>query len=252
LFLPVSLTVLPVQYDSESDTEKEHYQRLCIHRLRCIANPFFSLAAYILVIFPSCSITLRDMRLLIAYLAISSIISAWMYLTTSATKKPMFHAVHVAYAFCTCLLWMYLICNELVSVLSTLGYLLGISESTMGVLVLAIGNSLGDLAANLSVCRRGSMDVALSAVLMSPIQNSLLTMGISLAIAVSFTEDHNIPLDLWNGIILTPIIGSILSVSTCLALACYAYKYSVPRFFGALLIGIFVIHVPLMIYFGFS
>jgi len=57
--------------------------------------------------------------------------------------------------------------------------LLGISDAILGLTVFAVGNSLGDLVADITVARLGYPVMALSACFGGPMMNILLGIGIS-------------------------------------------------------------------------
>lgn len=250
IFLPISLTVLPMNYDDLGTiaTQKiRHTYRL--NRLRCVLNPFFSIPAYVVII--SQSWWTEYYFMWGVYLLVALSLASIFYITTSDVEKPRFFGIHVFYTFCTCLLWMYLVCNELISCLSAVGSILRIQSSTMGVLVLAIGNSFGDLAANLNIARRGNLDMSLSAVFTAPIQNILLTMGVSFAIATAKQPGRCIELSLLTKTIITPIVINMYAIILCILVGSLVSDCKVPRIFGLILIGIFVVQVPFVVLFGF-
>ncbi|KAL6966610.1 hypothetical protein U1Q18_032392 [Sarracenia purpurea var. burkii] len=103
----------------------------------------------------------------------------------------------LAGGFLMSITWTYILAEELVSFLVSLGLVLGISPSILGLTVLAWGNSLGDLVANVSMARCGGggggggdgsgggddgvgVQVAISACYAGPIFNTVVGLGLSL------------------------------------------------------------------------
>ncbi|XVE90233.1 hypothetical protein DITRI_Ditri20bG0062600 [Diplodiscus trichospermus] len=106
------------------------------------------------------------------------------YLTTeksSPPKKCLFP--WLAGGFLMSVIWSYIIAQELVGLLTSLGYILGISHATLGLTVLAWGNSVGDLITNLTMALHGGAQgaqVAISGCYAGPIFNILFGLGLSL------------------------------------------------------------------------
>jgi sodium/potassium/calcium exchanger 6 len=74
--------------------------------------------------------------------------------------------------------WIASVATEVVSLLKTIGVILNISDSLLGLTVFAVGNSLGDLVADITVARLGYPVMALSACFGGPMLNILLGIGL--------------------------------------------------------------------------
>ncbi|KAL2834506.1 Sodium/calcium exchanger protein-domain-containing protein [Aspergillus cavernicola] len=80
--------------------------------------------------------------------------------------------------FVVAIVWIATIATEVVNLLKTIGVILNISDSLLGLTVFAVGNSLGDLVANITVARLGYPVMALSACFGGPMLNILLGIGL--------------------------------------------------------------------------
>ncbi|KAF2090809.1 hypothetical protein K490DRAFT_71134 [Saccharata proteae CBS 121410] len=99
--------------------------------------------------------------------------------TTTPSRPPKWHPLLCFAGFLVSIAWISSIAGEVVGVLKTLGAILNISDAILGLTVFAVGNSLGDLVADITVARLGFPVMALSACFGGPMLNILLGVGIS-------------------------------------------------------------------------
>jgi len=109
----------------------------------------------------------------------SLIILAFVFITTSSDRVPRFRVLLCFAGFIVSIAWISTIANEVVGVLKAIGVILGISDAILGLTIFAVGNSLGDLVADITVARLGHPVMALSACFGGPMLNILLGVGLS-------------------------------------------------------------------------
>ncbi|PSR81691.1 Sodium/calcium exchanger protein-domain-containing protein [Coniella lustricola] len=108
----------------------------------------------------------------------SLIVLALLLLTTSPATKPKYHFLFCFFGFVIAVAWISTIAEEVVGVLKAVGVILGMSEAILGLTVFAVGNSVGDLVADITVARLGYPVMALSACFGGPMLNILLGIGL--------------------------------------------------------------------------
>jgi len=90
--------------------------------------------------------------------------------------------------FIVAVIWIMAIADEVVSVLQTFGLIFGLSDAIIGLTIFAVGNSLADLVANMSVATFAPM-MGFSACFGGPMLNILLGVGISGSYVISQTAE---------------------------------------------------------------
>ena len=99
--------------------------------------------------------------------------------TTTPDKPPKYRPLFCFLGFIVAIAWISTIAGEVVGVLKAFGVILGISDAILGLTIFAVGNSLGDLVADITVAKLGYPVMALSACFGGPMLNILLGIGLS-------------------------------------------------------------------------
>ncbi|KAK3712609.1 hypothetical protein LTR37_009052 [Vermiconidia calcicola] len=113
-------------------------------------------------------------------LLISLILLVGLLLTSTTTHKPRPYRYILSLAgFVVSISWISTIAAQVVGALKALAVILNMSHAIMGLTIFAVGNSLGDLVADVTVARLGYPVMALSACFGGPMLNILLGIGLS-------------------------------------------------------------------------
>ncbi|GAB7343984.1 hypothetical protein MBLNU457_1917t1 [Dothideomycetes sp. NU457] len=117
--------------------------------------------------------------ILIALLT-STVLLIPLLATTTPTYRPrIYETILSLLGFAVSIAWISTIASQVVAVLKTLAVILNMSHAILGLTVFAVGNSLGDLVADITVARLGYPVMALSACFGGPMLNILLGIGLS-------------------------------------------------------------------------
>eukprot|EP00899_Mesostigma_viride_P009406 jgi/Mesvir1/18467/Mv14318-RA.1 len=169
----------------------------------------------------------------------SLILAVSLFVTTSSGAPPPHgRAPMVAGAFVMSIMWISTIANELLGCLNALGIIVGVSPSVLGVTVLAWGNSIGDLVADVAIARAGLPAMALSGCYAGPLFNMMVGLGLALTIKTimifpapyKLHRHPNIPVAF--GFLFASLVGSLTVVSLC--------QFRMTRAWGACLIAMYL------------
>ncbi|KAK2855552.1 hypothetical protein FQN49_005078 [Arthroderma sp. PD_2] len=114
-------------------------------------------------------------------LLVSCVFTAILLLATkrSSDQLPKPLRPFVAFlGFAVAIAWVSTLATEVVALLKLFGVILNISDSLLGLTIFAVGNSLGDLVANVTIARLGYPVMALSACFGGPMLNILIGIGV--------------------------------------------------------------------------
>ncbi|KAI0021485.1 hypothetical protein F4780DRAFT_737586 [Xylariomycetidae sp. FL0641] len=117
-------------------------------------------------------------RSMLLSLVFSLVLLVILLVTTSPDRRPKYHFLCCFLGFCISIAWISTIAGEVVGVMKAFGVILDISEAILGLTVFAVGNSVGDLVADITMARLGYPIMALSACFGGPLLNILLGIGL--------------------------------------------------------------------------
>ncbi|XAR60241.1 hypothetical protein NMG60_11033517 [Bertholletia excelsa] len=136
--------------------------------------------------------------------------------TTDSTSPPRKCLVAwYAVGFLMSITWTYIVAEELVSLLVSLGLILGISPSILGLTVLSWGTSLGDLVADVTLATGNDIDefqIAMSGCFAGPIFNTVASLGLSLCLASwkVYPNSYEMPTDSSVYVTMGFLVGGLL------------------------------------------
>ena len=156
----------------------------------------------------------------------------------------MYLVVLVLEGFVISVLWISAIANELVSLLNAIGLMLNISPVILGLTILAWGNSLGDIVADVSLAVQGYSQMAMGGVFASPMFNMLIGMGSALTISCAKTGTTDLGKDTAN-INLTFIFLVISLISSIISVP--SMKYRISKGYGIYLYCLYGVYLVLNI-----
>ncbi|KAL7833864.1 hypothetical protein AOLI_G00288240 [Acnodon oligacanthus] len=105
-------------------------------------------------------------------------LSGIVFCTTTNEHPPRYHFLFSLLGFVVSALWISTVASEVVSVLHLLGVILRLSNTVLGLTLLAWGNSIGDCFADITIARQGYPRMAISACFGGIIFNMLFGVGL--------------------------------------------------------------------------
>lgn len=117
-------------------------------------------------------------RLVLGSLVFSLVMLLILLATTTPDREPKYRSVFCFLGFLVAIAWISTIANEVVGVLKAFGVVTGMSDAILGLTIFAMGNSVGDWVADVTVAKLGFPVMALSACFGGPMLNILLGIGL--------------------------------------------------------------------------
>jgi solute carrier family 24 (sodium/potassium/calcium exchanger), member 6 len=174
--LPISFD--PTLVNSDNDISKAKDWNRWLVCLQLFTAPLFT----VMIIWANLDDD-HNMRSLLWFILCSLLFSLiclfTLLATTTPDQPPKYRSLLCFLGFAVAIAWISTIANEVVGVLKAFGVILGISDAILGLTIFAVGNSLGDLVADITVAKLGYPVMALSACFGGPMLNILLGIGVS-------------------------------------------------------------------------
>lgn len=155
------------------------------------------------------------------------------------------------YGFIVAATWIDWIADHLVALLEFLGIVCRIPGSIMGLTILAWGNSMGDLSANMTMARKGLANMAMTACFAGPVFNVLigLSFGFSSLTAQTGISEHAVTL---SPSIITGFVFIMVNTVFLIVVGTVVNKGRIPKEYGYVILGLYLIYVILSVLLQFS
>ncbi|KAJ3604187.1 hypothetical protein NHX12_028928 [Muraenolepis orangiensis] len=142
------------------------------------------------------------------------LLSSVMFCTTKNDCPPSYHSLLSLLGFVVSATVISAVASEVVSLLHMLGVVLRLSNTVLGLTLLAWGNSIGDFFADITIARQGYPRMAISACFGGIIFNMLFGVGLGCLVQMFHTQTD---VQLETGGLLTWILAGSLGLSLVLS-----------------------------------
>ncbi len=146
--------------------------------------------------------------------------------------------------------WIDTIADLLVSLLTLLGVICRIPGSIMGLTVLAWGNSMGDLSANMTMAKKGLANMAITACFAGPVFNILIGLGGGFSKLNAYTGQDEAEVNMSP----TIAVGFIFLAFNCILVLFSGIVWNrgqIPKEYGYIALTLYVIYVILSVWLQF-
>ena len=160
---------------------------------------------------------------------------------------PIGAALVAVYGFGITAMWIDVVASEIVGILHFLGVLASIDPAVLGVTVLAWGNSLTDLVANMSMAGKSTKgtSMAMTACFAGPLFNMLIGLGAGFWALLADTKQTWTAVG-FNGVV---AVGCAFSIVNCLVIVITALRsrQRLPGEFGWVMLGWYGVYMMVVL-----
>ncbi|XP_029142474.1 mitochondrial sodium/calcium exchanger protein [Protobothrops mucrosquamatus] len=119
---------------------------------------------------------------------VGATLAALLFCTTRNEEPPRCHFLFAFLGFFISAMWINAAATEVVNILQTLGIIFRLSNTVLGLTLLAWGNSIGDMFSDLTMARQGYPRMAFSACFGGIIFNMLVGVGLGCLLQMSSSK----------------------------------------------------------------
>ncbi|KAJ4967943.1 hypothetical protein NE237_014644 [Protea cynaroides] len=147
----------------------------------------------------------------------------------------------VIISFVMSVFWISTVAGELLDCLAAVGVILELPPTLLGLTVLAWGNSVGDLVADVAVAKAGQPAMAMAGCFAGPMFNMLVGLGSALVMQTvdvyprAYELRFHVSIVMAFVFLLLSLMGSLLVVTF--------FRFRVPRFWGFCLVGLYCLFI---------
>ncbi|KAL9447387.1 hypothetical protein AB3S75_014953 [Citrus x aurantiifolia] len=160
---------------------------------------------------------------------------------TEAPKTEQMPVVIIA--FVMSVFWISTVAGELLNCLAAIGTILELPSAILGLTVLAWGNSVGDLVADVAVAKAGHPAMAMAGCFAGPMFNMLVGLGSALVMQTTNSYPKAYELHFHLGIIIA-FVFLLMSLMGSLLVIIWS-RFRVPRFWGFCLVALYAVFIAL-------
>ncbi|XP_069789285.1 mitochondrial sodium/calcium exchanger protein [Narcine bancroftii] len=174
-------------------------------------------------------------------LVIALILATLLFFTTKNEEPPRFHCVFAFIGFLISIVLINCVAIEIVNLLRAFGIIFNLSNTVLGLTLLAWGNSIGDLFSDITMARQGYPRMAVAACFGGIIFNMLIGIGLSALIQMPY-NDHILEIK-HEGLLDWILVGSLgLSlVMSFIFIPLQGFKFT--RTYGIILVSFYILFV---------
>lgn len=169
------------------------------------------------------------------------------YAPAGEGNMALFAATPIAlYGFIIGATWIDAIADHLVQMLDFIGILLRIPGPVIGLTVLAWGNSVADLSANVAMARKGLANMAMTACFAGPVFNILIGLGLGFSSLAAQEGETEIKVAM-DASVVTGFVFVMLNCALILGVGVFFGKGRIPKEHGYLALVLYTLYVVISV-----